>query len=238
MEPRTLDRLVQFDPKSRDFPIRELVGNQIPRSYTWRCDTWLDQGSEGACVGFGWSHELAARPVVLPVTNESALGIYNEARKVDEWPGEDYSGTSVLAGAKVLNSLFLMDEYRWGFNIQDVILAIGHTGPGVFGINWWSGMFKMDSAGFLRREGYVAGGHAILGHAVRLVWKPGTSITARQSASWYDFLDTDLSYIGVHNSWGKDWGFNGEAKISITDVVELLKDQGEFCIPVRRGRGQ
>lgn len=233
---RTLDRLVEFDDASRDYPIRELLAQPVPRSYSWRCETWLDQGSEGACVGFAWAHELAARPVVIPTTNLQAHNIYKEAQKVDEWPGEDYSGTSVLAGAKVLNTNKLMDEYRWAFGIQDVILAIGYKGPGVFGINWWTGMFKPNEEGFIAPVGEIAGGHAILGRSVRLVWMRGTSMIARQSPEWFNYLDQDLSYITLHNSWGQDWGVNGDAKVTIRNMDALLKEQGEFCIPVRRSR--
>ena len=63
--PRVFDRLVQFDERSRAFPIRALIdADAKPRSYTWQCPVWLDQGTEGACVGFGVSHEAAARPEI------------------------------------------------------------------------------------------------------------------------------------------------------------------------------
>lgn len=48
-DPR-LSRIVQFDERSRAYPVRATLGAELqPRSYTWRCDTHLDQGSEGAC---------------------------------------------------------------------------------------------------------------------------------------------------------------------------------------------
>ena len=110
-DPR-LDRLVEFDEKSRSFPIRELLRADEPRSYTWSLPVYLDQGYEGACVGFSWSHELAARPVeVQGVTNETARQVYFEAQRIDEWEGGAYDGaipfyegTSVLAGAKALQA--------------------------------------------------------------------------------------------------------------------------------------
>ena len=115
-DPR-LDRIVQFDEESREYPIRALVPTASkPRSYTWRCDAWLDQGYEGACVGFSFSHELAARPSVVKNTSyNSGIWVYNQARMVDEWPGENYDGTSVLAGAKVLTANGYFKEYRWAF---------------------------------------------------------------------------------------------------------------------------
>ena len=55
----------------------------------------LDQGQEGACTGFG----LAA---VINLLNEkrkhkfraSTRMLYEMAKKHDEWPGEDYHGSS------------------------------------------------------------------------------------------------------------------------------------------------
>src|SRR5688572_15007850 len=113
MTDRKLDRLIEFDEKSRSFPIRTLVADKQPRSYSWRGNVVLDQGSEGACVGFAWAHELNARPVVVPdIDAADARSIYTDARKMDEWPGEDYEGTSVLAGAKVVQAAGHITEYR------------------------------------------------------------------------------------------------------------------------------
>ena len=53
-----LDRIKYFDKRSRGYPIRRMVARKKMRSYTWRCNVHLDQGSEGACVGFGVAHEL------------------------------------------------------------------------------------------------------------------------------------------------------------------------------------
>ena len=111
-DPR-LGRLVQFDERSRGFPIRALVEGKPLRSYTWRVGAWLDQGAEGACVGFAFGHELYARPVVTPVSAGYAREeIYWKAQRIDPWPGgmypdatPQYEGTSILAGAQVCQSL-------------------------------------------------------------------------------------------------------------------------------------
>lgn len=63
----------------------------------WRL---YDQGSEGACVGFGLSRMMS----LLNRRRYDARWLFHEARKVDEWPGEDYQGTSVRAGCDVLRS--------------------------------------------------------------------------------------------------------------------------------------
>ena len=64
-------------------------------------DAWWEfynQGAEGACVGFGISR-LASQ---LNRKLYDGFWLYHEAQKIDEWPGEDYDGTSVRAGLDIL----------------------------------------------------------------------------------------------------------------------------------------
>ncbi len=211
LDPR-LDRLVQFDPRSRAYPVRELVDGKAPRSYTWRCEAWNDQGREGACVGFAWSHELAARPVVRPTSEAEAMAIYRRAQVLDQWPGEAYSGTSVIAGAQAVQERGGLGSYRWAFGLEDLILAVGYTGPAVLGVNWYTGMFNPGPDGYIRVTGSVAGGHAILCR--------GVSLKTRS------FL--------LHNSWSRDWGQDGTCRISFDDLGRLLAEDGEACLPIER----
>lgn len=225
-DPR-LDRIPQFDPRSRAFAVRALVPDALPlRSFTWRCGSWLDQGKEGACVGFAWSHELAAWPVEVDVTEGSARNVYREAQKIDEWPGEDYEGTSVLAGAKVLQRLGYLDEYRWSFGIDDALRAIGYLGPVVIGINWYRSMFEPRPSGLLEvdRNTTPAGGHAILAR--------GVALKSRLKGE-----REGLPVVRLRNSWGADWGRQGDCYLRIDDLEWLLNQQGDCCVPVVRGRG-
>lgn len=222
---RRLDRLPQFDPQSRDFPVRALLRAaeiKKPRGYTWQVPLWLDQGNEGACVGFSMTHELAARPVrVSDLSPDYALGVYWEAQHIDPWeggayPGADphYDGTSVLAGAKVLQRRGAFTEYRWAFGLDDLVLAVGYAGPAVLGINWWTGMFTPDDDGFVHPAGSIAGGHAILCNRV-------------------NFRER---FFGLWNSWGPQWGSRGQCRVSFDDMEKLLNDGGEAMIPVHRQR--
>jgi len=217
MEP--LGRLVNFDERSRSFAIRPLVGARAPRSYTWRCVTSLDQGGEGSCVGFACAHELAARPVEVAVDTQMARSIYFDAQRIDPWPGGAYpgatpyyEGSSVLAGAKVLQNRGYVPEYRWAFGLQDLILSVSWLGPAVIGVNWYEQMLKVDSNGFVRIGGDVAGGHAIM---VR-----GVNVAKR-------------AFV-LRNSWGSRWGRFGEAFISWADMDRLLHEDGEAMIPLTR----
>lgn len=223
-DPR-LGRLPQFDERSRSFNVRSLfAAAQVPRSYTWACTTNLDQGADGACVGFSWAHELAARPYARPASNTLGHAIYHSAQKLDEWEGGSYpgaspiyEGSSVLAGAKAAQSMGHISTYRWAFTVDDALTVISRHGPAVIGIWWWTGMFDTDSKGFIHPTGQREGGHAIL---VR-----GVNVKART--------------VLLHNSWGASWGGTkwgpGTALLSWEDFGFLLQDGGECCVPVLRG---
>ncbi len=214
-DPR-LDRVPQFDARSWSFPIRELLEQEKrrPRSYTWPCSTWLDQGREGACVGFAWAHELAAAPTRIETGEAEARVIYREAQQIDPWPGENYEGTSVLAGAQVVQRYGHMAEYRWAFGLQDVVDTVGAYGPCVLGVAWYDGMFRVGEDGFIRVAGRVAGGHAILCRGVNLRGE----------------------YVTLRNSWGRSWGKGGDCRLSFADLDRLLREDGEACVPTRRVR--
>jgi hypothetical protein len=216
LDPR-LGRLRSFDPRSRGFGIAERVEDKPIRTRGWSVRHWLNQQTEGACVSFAWHHEALAVPAraVFPsdeAAEQEAFFRYNLMKHVDEWPGVDYDGTSVLAGAKVMRSVGYFDEYRWAFSLDDVLRALSNEGPVVLGTNWYEGMFDPDADGYLRVEGELAGGHAYLlsshsvGHQRVTVW----------------------------NSWGRDWGRTGRGYISYDDLERLLHEQGEACIPMGR----
>lgn len=237
---KRLDRVYQRDLRSLEYGAAELVREAPiyrPRSYTWSVDEWLDQGADGACVGFAFAHDLVARPVnVLGITNNYAKELYFEFQRNDYWAGGAYpgaspfyEGTSVLAGAKVLKSMGYLDGYYWGLTTIECAMTLAYWGPFIAGVNWHSYMFDPDPDGFLRPLGYIAGGHAILVHAVKIVYKAGTMWKAR---TWND-VDWDKSYFTIWNSWGESWGQHGTAKITFRDFDFLLQSDGEACFPDR-----
>lgn len=101
---------------------RVLVDNQA----WW---PFYNQGREGACVGFSLSRAMS----LINRKKYDARWLYHEAQKHDEWPGEDYEGTSVRAGFERLrlvgHKMMSWDEpqqiegivsYRWANTVDGV----------------------------------------------------------------------------------------------------------------------
>jgi hypothetical protein len=95
---------------------------------------FYDQGSEGACVGFG----VSRAQTMLNRVEYDALELYHAAQQVDEWPGDDYDGTSVNAGLKVARDRGLRRQasgvvapgdgiaaYRWATSVDEIHATIG-----------------------------------------------------------------------------------------------------------------
>lgn len=229
---RVLDWGPNHDPKSLSFAIRPLLTvPPVRRNKLWTPGPVLDQGREGACVGFGWASEALSTPVAVDLKrmkyvvpqdpNKFASGIYHDAKYIDEWAGEDYDGTSVLAGAKIMKKYGLVKEYRWAFGINDVIDAILAKGPVVLGIYWYDSMYEAPN-GVVDVSGDIVGGHCILAVGFRL---------AKDSKLGVDS-------VILKNSWGYDWGNFGLAEISVDQLAALLKNDGEACIPSIRSYGR
>lgn len=221
-EDRVLDWRPRFDPLSRNFPLTlEVEPRRVRR--LWKQGRVLDQGREGACVGFGWTGtelngpEWPVQPP-LPVATATALARYRKAQSIDEWPGEAYSGTSVLAGAKVMQEEGVIGEYRWCFGITDVRRAILSAGPIVIGVPWYSEMYETHPDGIVKMGGDLVGGHCLFingYHPAKLV-----NGVPREMFRW-------------RNSWGKSYGINGSAWIVMEDLTSLLDEDGEACVPTK-----
>lgn len=136
-----------------------------------------DQGSEGACVGFALSWAMS----ILNRRFYDALSLYKEAQRIDEWAGEDYSGTSVRAGCDVLRDKGhkLMHRHNhthnwepehgiekntWTSSVDAIRSCLAGGVPVVMGTNWYEGMdqpVKLGREWWMRKEiGRVRGGHA------------------------------------------------------------------------------
>lgn len=209
---RGLGRRHAPDIRDASYPASALLTTVPTLTYRyWNASGWWgDQGSTPRCVGYAWAHWLEDGPVThkgpSPIVGPSA--IYTEAQKVDEWPGEDYDGTSVRAGAKVLQSKGFIKSYHWAITLTEIVATLLTIGPMVVGMNWYESMFEPDEAGLLHVGGSVAGGHAFK----------------------LDGINLRHSLVRVKNSWGRDWGNNGFAYLHFGDLERLLAEDGEACV--------
>ena len=103
----------------------------------------------------------------------------------------------------------MIGSYHWATNADQVVRALLEVGPVFVGTLWYAGMMKTRN-GYIRPTGRKLGGHAYELNGV----------------------NTKLDYFRVKNSWGRDWGVKGRAKIKIDDFDKLLKDDGEACLAV------
>lgn len=102
---------------------------------------FYDQGQEGACVGFACCRMMSLLNAVPgSVERYDGAWLYHEAQRIDEWPGESYSGTSLRAGLDVLRAqgpvrLFRGKPYgphaddgveanRWATSVEDVVACL------------------------------------------------------------------------------------------------------------------
>lgn len=172
--------------------------------------TWVgDQGRTPQCVGYGWAHWLGSDPLNQFL---DPTGLYKLAQSFDEWPGQNYAGTSVRAGAKVLKLLGAIEEYKWATRVEQIAHHIVTLGPVVMGTEWYSDMSKPDSKGWIVPTGSLVGGHCYLVNA------------------YYHKRDM----FRILNSWGYGWARGGRAYIHADHLQKLLNADGEACIGIEK----
>lgn len=90
----------------------------------------LNQGSEGACTGFGlagvvnyllWLQHLELGEDGGRFEPVSPRMLYELARRYDEWPGDDYEGSSCRGALKGWHKHGVCSETLWPFSINAFI---------------------------------------------------------------------------------------------------------------------
>jgi hypothetical protein len=198
------------DYKAEDYLTAELTSGKA----FWANPIQLDQGSEGACVGFGWTGFLNAKPVTHEFDNDTGFEVYHRAQQIDEWPGEDYSGTSVRAGAKVMVEREFIRAYAFTQDAETLAHFLLNNGPAPIGVSWYEGMDRVDSDGYIYPTGSVRGGHCIIVDGV--VYG----------------VEGEVDRFRLRNSWGSSWGLNGRCRIRVEDMQQLFSGGGSACMSV------
>jgi len=190
----------------------------------------LDQGTEGACTGFGLAavvnllHQRQGRDVRV-----SPWMLYEMARRHDEWRGQDYEGSScrgalkgryhmgvcseslwsdaaaktahlTIARAKDARAHTIGAYYRIRKNIVDMHAALNETGAVYASANVHAGWMSPTKDGRIPYRKTKEGGHA------------------------FAIVGYDAKGFFVQNSWGDDWGKGGIAAWSYEDWIDNVTD--------------
>lgn len=176
----------------------------------------LDQGMKPHCVAFSGLGFMGAAPL-MRTENYETTTIYGECQRNDEWPGENYDGTSVRALMKVMSARGYISSYVWGQTTDEMIeWLVGGYGTIIVGTNWYESMDEVPADGVMRLPGTMA--TPIGGHAYRVRW-----------------FDKKEKLFWIPNSWGYRWGipkrggYAGWAKMRVDDMARLIREYGEVA---------
>lgn len=203
--------------------------------------TW-DQGSEGACVGFGTSmmlsiiNEAQARAAgKTPYTHRyDPHWLWNRSKEIDYWPDTnpgDNNGTSVSASCDILrtrghcrvvagvtkpeNPAEGIATNRWATNVDEVRTAISMGIPCSIGVNWYSN-FDNPIKDLSGRYGIGKGdlGYIRGGHCVTVY------------GAWDKY-----QAVRIKNSWGGNYPL---VWMPYSTLQRLISEEGEIALVTDR----
>ncbi|MBS2037288.1 C1 family peptidase [bacterium] len=194
----------------------------------------LDQGSEGACTGFGLAAVVNYLNWKIAGSNSKQVSprmFYHLARMYDEWPGEDYTGSSCRGAMKGWHRHGICLDEIWPYRNSKGEPEFIPPSPG-----WQQDAARRPLGAYYRipKESisdiqsaiYEVGAIYVscqvhegwrLGSQARLsVIPPSAKITGGHA---FALVGYNLDGFIVQNSWGPDWGFHGFAVLTYEDWV-------------------
>ncbi|OGQ94570.1 MAG: hypothetical protein A2521_05225 [Deltaproteobacteria bacterium RIFOXYD12_FULL_57_12] len=208
-------------------------------------DLILDQGKEGACTGFGlacminyllWRRHIETSQA--PFATVSPRMLYHLARFYDEWPGEDYEGSSCRGALKAWHKHGVCADERWPYRDPQGNVVFIPPQPGwetdavtrTLGVYYRvdkNSVVDMQAAIYQVGAIYVSANvHAgwnlasrkkPVSHAALPVIAPKTRIDGGHAFAIVGF--NEHGFI-VQNSWSPAWGAHGFAILPYRDWVK------------------
>jgi hypothetical protein len=239
---RTFDHRARFDPRSLNFRAAPRQTTMPATGRVWRHGAVLDQGQEGACVGFGSAGAVAADPLHRSgVTDTYARNWYKAAQRLDDWPGEAYEGTSVLAGCLEGRRRKMWTGFRWAKHPAELAAGINddRLGPAIVGVQWSPDLYDVPASGLLDAGVKLDSdlGHCVLLFGYAPAWPDCTpALRAELDAIGLARAAQKLQAPGypLLNSWGPGWGDGGVALAPVQLVQRWVDARGEFGLPEGR----
>jgi pimeloyl-ACP methyl ester carboxylesterase len=189
----------------------------------------LDQGSEGACTGFGLATVanflLRGRGKRKEADAVSAWMLYAMAKRYDEWPGENYSGSSARGAMKAWHKHGICAERLWKdshpreFDTERAADAITRPLGAYFRVNH-KDLVALHAAisevGMLYATARVHKGWQRVKSGDQVIEYSPDLIGGHAFA----IVGYDREGLWIQNSWGSDWGSGGLARIGYGDWLE------------------
>ena len=223
--PDTLDfRDKMFEPTLIEVPVKRPL-----QDYRRSGTPILDQGTEGACTGFGLAtvvhYLLRTRKVVPDRLDVSPRMLYEMARRYDEWPGEAYDGSSARGAMKGWHKHGVCSGGHWQYTgaQNDALFSerfrdsLRRPLGAYFRVNH-KDIIAMHAAisevGILYATAQVHDGWSNVPRAGLVEWSDDTPILGGHA---FAIVAYDQRGFWAQNSWGEDWGYHGFCQITYDD---------------------
>jgi hypothetical protein len=188
----------------------------------------LDQQAEGACVGFALAtvanYLLRTRRQVPDRARVSARMFYQMAKRYDEWPGEDYEGTSARGAMKGWHKHGVCGEKEWKYAIgkPDVDLTDARARDAL--CRPLGAYYRVNHLDLVALHTAISEVGILLATArVHEGWdaprKDGSIELSRVETGGHAFAIVGYDGRGfwIQNSWGRSWGRAGFGLVSYDD---------------------
>lgn len=203
----------------------------------------LDQGREGACTGFG----LAAVINLLNVKKRdlqfkaSPRMLYEMAKKHDEWPGEDYAGSSCRGAIRGWKNMGVCSEEDWRYSVDE---------PGELTVARAKAARSCTVGAYYRLRPEINDYHAALNEVgaiyvsadVHCGWFAPKSANNRlavilpsstiEGGHAFAIVGYNSNGFIIQNSWGPAWGTRGCAVWRYEDWLQNICDGWVFRLAI------